>query len=148
MYLYLLNNLRNGCDNANVLVGAKNGVDGIMKKKQPDLHLAGCPCHMLHNAAHKACTALPFNIDEVLVDTYYYLEKSSNCIAALEAFQEDVKHHKILKHVSTRWLSVRKCIDRVLENWDALKLFFNDETKGLKEGSKISLVSHSRVERL
>ena len=111
-----------GCDNAAVMIG-KNGVYGWMSEKQPNLHLSGCPCHLLHRAAQMAASQLPFNIDEVLVDLYYYFDKSSKRLASLELLQEEVKNQKILKHVQTRWLSVGKCIDRLLENWEALVQF-------------------------
>ena len=32
--------------------------------------------------------------------------------------------HKILKPCQTRWLSVSMCVERVLEQWQALELFF------------------------
>ena len=31
---------------------------------------------------------------------------------------------KVIKHVSTRWLSLGKCFDRRLTQWDALKFYF------------------------
>lgn len=114
-----------------------------MKKKQENLYLSGCPCHLLHRAAEKAASELPFNIDEILVDVYYYFEHSSKRLAALESFQEEVLHHKILKHVSTRWLSIRRCLDRLIENWQALKAFFRQET-----GSTSNSSAQSRQDRL
>ena len=127
-----------GCDNANVMTDQHKGVYGYMKKHHENLHLAGCPCHLLHRAAERACSELPFNIDEVLVDVYYYLDKSSKRQASLEKFQEDVKHQNILKHVATRWLSVRKCVGRLLENWDALKSFIEEEVQSVGSGSGTS----------
>ena len=135
-----------GCDNANVMTGQHKGVYGFMKKQHGDLHLTGCPCHLLHRAAEKACSELPFNIDEVLVDVYYYLDKSSKRQASLEKFQADVNHQKIPKHVSTRWLSVRKCIGRMLENWDPLKSFIQEEVK--TSCSKTSSSAAARLMRL
>ena len=31
---------------------------------------------------------------------------------------------KVIKHVSARWLKLRKCLDRTLTQWDALKSYF------------------------
>jgi hypothetical protein len=39
----------------------------------------------------------------------------------------EIKAHKILKHVATRWLSLGKCLDRLFEQWDALNIFFKQE---------------------
>lgn len=38
-----------------------------------------------------------------------------------------VADHQILKLSQTRWLSRGKVIERILEQWDALKLFFQSE---------------------
>ena len=73
-----------GCDNAAVMTGHTKGVYGRMKEVQPNLHLAGCPCHLIHRAAQKGASELPFSIDEILVDLYYYLDKSSKRLAELE----------------------------------------------------------------
>ena len=132
-----------GCDNAPVMTGNTNGVFGLMKEKQPQLYLSGCPCHLIHRAAQKAASEIPFNIDEILIDVYYYFEHSSKRLAALETFQEEVTNQKLLKHVATRWLSVRRCLDRLLDNWDALKQFFREETSKASTSS-----AKSRQDRL
>ena len=35
--------------------------------------------------------------------------------------------HRVLKHGSTRWLSLERCIDRTLEQWPALTSYFTSE---------------------
>ncbi|KAK7089566.1 hypothetical protein V1264_024416 [Littorina saxatilis] len=115
-----------------------------MKAKQPQLYLSGCPCHLIHRAALKAATEIKFNVDEVLVDTYCYLQNSSKRLAALERFQDEVKHQKIHKHVATRWLSVRSCLERILENWNALQEFFKEESGRSASTSN----AHARLDRL
>ena len=50
---------------------------------------------------------------------------------------------KVIKHVSTCWLSLGKCLDRMLNQWDALKSYFvsnfdlNDDTCDNEENDKI-----------
>lgn len=40
-------------------------------------------------------------------------------------FEEfDMEYRKIIRHVSTRWLSMFKCVDRLIINWPALKSYF------------------------
>jgi hypothetical protein len=39
-----------------------------------------------------------------------------------------VEQKKVLKHVSTRWLSIGRSLERLLENWDPLKVFFREES--------------------
>lgn len=132
-----------GSDNASVMSGHKNGVIAFIKEKHPSACLMGCVCHLIHIAAEKGANALPFCIDDKLVDIYYYLNKSSKRQTNLSKFQElnDVAQKKILKHVPTRWLSVGRCIDRLLENWESLRGFFEEEAQTTKTERTIALRS-------
>jgi len=46
--------------------------------------------------------------------------------AVLGEFQDffNVVRHKLLKLSKTRWLSLQKCVVRLLENWEVLKNYF------------------------
>ena len=46
-----------GVDNTNVNIGARDSIKSRVLAKQPNVVFAGCPCHMLHNAAAKGATA-------------------------------------------------------------------------------------------
>ena len=37
----------------------------------------------------------------------------------------------MLKHVSTRWLSIGRCLERLLKNWDPLKVFLKPNKQHL-----------------
>ena len=140
-----------GCDNAPVMTGATKGVYGFMRKHNENIHLAGCPCHLLHRAAEKACEALPFSIDEILIDVFYYQDKSSKHQQTLAVFQDEegVEHTTILKHVSTRWLSIRRSLQRMLENWEPLKKFVVEEIKPFKKkNSSDTTPAHARLKRM
>ena len=118
-----------GCDNANVMTGGKEGLFGYMKREQPSLHLSGCVCHLIHIGAEKGAACLPLKADEILIDTYFYLDKSSNRQQNFKQAQllHDVKQAKVIKHVSTRWLSLNKCLIRLLDNWEPLLSFVKSE---------------------
>ena len=60
----------------------------------------------------KGAACLPFDVSQLLIDVYYYLDKSSKRQSFFKEMQllHDVKQAKILKHVSTRWLSIKKCL--------------------------------------
>ena len=66
-----------GSDNCNVMVGQKLGVMGNIKDHNKQVFSSGCLCHLIHIAAEKASQELPFSLDNVLIDIYYYLDKSS-----------------------------------------------------------------------
>ena len=41
----------------------------------------------------------------------------------------------MLKHVATRWLSIGKCLPRLIGSWDALYKFFKEEEKSMKDNN-------------
>ena len=133
-----------GSDNANVMVGKECGVFGYMLKQHSEMYLSGCVCHLIHIAAEKGAASLPFNISQLLVDVFYYLDKSSKRQGDLKCFQllHDMKETKILKHVATRWLSIGKCLPRLIDSWDALYDFFKSEEKSAKENNTKKKVTH------
>ena len=86
-----------GCDNANVMTGGNEGLFGYMKRKQPNLHLSGCVCHLIHIGAQKGAACFPLKADEILIDFYFYLDKSSNRQYNFKQAQllHDVKQAKV-----------------------------------------------------
>lgn len=131
-------------DNAAVMVGRKNGVAAVLKEKQNDIIVIGCSCHLINLAAEKAVIGLPIKIDEILVDIFYYLEKSSKRKERFHKFQElyNKEAKKILKHVCTRWLSLGRSLSRLVEQWDPLVSFFSEEVVSQKSSSSDSLSSY------
>jgi len=112
-------------DNASVMMGVHKGVAANVVKLCPSVAIIGCACHLIHLAAQKAASELPVDIEDLLVGIYYYLEKCTKRHQDLKKCQVmcDVTTRKILKHVSTRWLSLGKCVDRLLEQWSPLETF-------------------------
>ncbi|KAK0050591.1 hypothetical protein Bpfe_019928 [Biomphalaria pfeifferi] len=127
-----------GADNAPVMVGKDKGVLGYMAKQHSNIFMSGSACHLVHIAAEKAASCLPLSIDQLLIDVYYYLDTSSKRQGAFKDMQllHEVKQNKILKHVCTRWLSIKKCLPRVLDNWEPLLAFFKNEEKLSTPASK------------
>ena len=122
-------------DNAAVMIGIRNGVAAFVTKESPNAYLLGCPCHLLHLAAEKGAAKLPFAPGDVLIAVYYYLEKSSKRHKEYTEVQNlcCVENHAILKHVCTRWLSLEKSINRLLEQWSALVEYFCREAQVNRE---------------
>lgn len=48
-----------------------------MREKQKNIYLSGCTLHTVHNAAKKASKELP-PVESVLIDIYYYFDKSTD----------------------------------------------------------------------
>ena len=99
-----------GCDNASVMTGKYKDVAKFVADQNGSVFISGCPCHLVHIAAQKAAEKLPIKFEDLLIDIYYYLDKSSKRNLELKNCQLmcEIKAHKILKHVSTRWLSLGK----------------------------------------
>ncbi len=132
-----------GADNASVMLGAKKGVAAFITKKNPSIYVVGCPCHMLHNTAKKAATALPVSMDEFLIDIYYYLDKSKKRMQSVKTLQKlcDKPTRKIIKHCVTRWLSLGLCLERLIQQWEPLSKFFKEEMRRqqMKRISKVGI---------
>lgn len=64
---------------------------------------------------------------------------SSKRIEELKEFQEfvGVEQEKLLKHCPTRWLSLRRCIVRLIKQYDALKSYLGSYKDVEKPGSKV-----------
>ena len=64
-----------------------------------------------------------FDIEDFSSDNFYWLDKSANRKNKLLEFCQfvDIEYRRILNHISVRWLSLEKVIDRLLLQYPALK---------------------------
>ena len=78
--------------------------------------------------AQKGAKCLP-DVADILQDIYYYFQKSDKRLGDFSRMQEmfDIEQKKMHKHVCTRWLSIGRCLERLLHNWVPLKEFFKSE---------------------
>lgn len=55
-----------------------------------------------------------------MVDNFFYFDKSTKRKNGLSDYCNfcDTEYHRILKHISTRWLSLEKAVDRTLKQFD------------------------------
>ncbi|KAF0711192.1 Dimer Tnp hAT domain-containing protein [Aphis craccivora] len=95
---------------------------------------------MIHLSASKACIKLPRSIEDVLRNIGSHFSRSHSRQMKYKEFQEffKVEIHKILSPCTTRWLSLKACVDRILEQYPALKeyfrlLHFEDPSKTLEQ---------------
>ena len=117
-------------DNTNVNMGNRNSIKTRVLGRNENCFILGCPCHIIHNAASYSATnfgkVVGFDIEEFLIDLYYWYDKSTNRKNTLAEFCEfvDIDYRKIIKHVSTRWLTMLQATDRTLKQYPALKSYF------------------------
>ena len=70
--------------------GRHNSIKTRLEAKNPALYTLGCPCHFLHNAAHKAAneyeSACGFDIEEMAVMYFIMLIVLQRGKESLEIF--------------------------------------------------------------
>lgn len=108
----------------------------------PSFYFAGivimkCVCHSLHLAGKDACTQLPRACEDMARNIYGFFKHSSKRVAQFSEFQQflELAEHKMLLLSLTRWLCLRENVDRILEQWEALRLYLTsarleDKTHG------------------
>ena len=127
-------------DNTSANLGQFNSMKTRVLERNPNCYSFGCPCHILHNTAGKASAKLEevsgFDVDDLAVDIFYYFDKSTKRKAALSDNTQfcDLAYRKMLKHVTTRWLSLNTSVNRILSGYEGLKSYFLSEDD---EDSKI-----------
>jgi len=127
------------CDNASVMVGCNNSFMSRLKLEVPELITLNCTCHLSALVTNKACEKLPLSCEKLIKGVATYISGSAKRCAVLGEFQDffNVERYQILKFSNTRWLSLQKCVVRLLENWEVLKNYFilavvEDKSKSAK----------------
>ncbi|XP_067123238.1 zinc finger protein 862-like [Centruroides vittatus] len=115
-----------GADNASVMMGESGGVKALIKKDNPNIFVLGCVCHSFSLCVSQACNKLPRTIEDLVRNIYAYFAHSSKRINELSEFQKfvDGQPHRLLRLSQTRWLSWQAVVNRTLEQWNALTLYF------------------------
>lgn len=87
-----------------------------------------CICHSFNLCANYACKKLPRWVEDLARDVHNYIAGSPKRTDFYQEFQKFTKTavHKILHPVQTRWLSLESVVLRLLEQYNALKLYFVD----------------------
>ena len=113
-------------DTCYVMFGENLSVSTLLKKDIPHVATIKCSCHMIHLCASHACLKLSTTLEDLCRNIYAHFSRSSLRQKDLEQFQAfvEVQPHKLLKLSQTRWLSLESCVTRILEQWEALRLYF------------------------
>ena len=117
-------------DSASVMVGRKNSVLSRVREQQPDVFSLGCMCHLAALCAAAALKKLPISIDGLLIDIYYHFKHSSKRYSEFAEVLRDfdgIAPLSVIKHCSTRWLSLERAVKRLLTLWPALRAYFDRE---------------------
>lgn len=124
-----------GVNNASVNIGIRDSLKTRVLEWNSAIYFNGCPCHILHNAAQKAGEAFSdtsgFDVKEFTIDLYYWFDKSMKWKNGLLSYCIfcDQEYRSIIKHVSTRWLSLEIAIERSSKQFPSLRSYFLSENE-------------------
>lgn len=115
-------------DGASNMFGTHHSLSVLLKKDVGNLFLMKCTCHSFALCASNACEKLPRVVEDLARDIHNYVAHSYKRLTLLKEFQEfvNIKPHKLLHPSQTRWLSLQQVVKRLLEQYDALVLYFTD----------------------
>lgn len=131
-------------DTASVMVAMRNSVLSRIKLKQPNVFSLGCLCHLSALCAVAALKKLPVLVDDLLVDVAYHFKYSAKQCMEYEEIRSEVSEiwpPTILKHYTTRWLSLEHCIKRVIDQWPALYAYFDREVDIESTNKRVQRIS-------
>lgn len=116
-------------DGASVMMGKNHSVMTLLQQDIPGIFIMKCICHSLVLCASHAASKLPQEVEELVRECYCYLKYSCKRLQKFETLQKimTVPVHKLLKLADTRWLSLKQCIVRVLEQYNVLIQFLTEE---------------------
>jgi hypothetical protein len=113
-------------DTCNAMFGRFNSVSTILKQKYPDIALVKCTCHSLHLCASYASRKLPKSIEDLCKNVFNHFNSSPKRSGSLREFQQffETDEHKLLQAGKTRWLGLKSCVDRLIEQYEVLREYF------------------------
>ncbi|XP_012536395.2 uncharacterized protein LOC105836713 isoform X1 [Monomorium pharaonis] len=111
------------------MMGEHNLVASRFKEQCPGIVIMKCICHSLHLCASEACKKLPHTCEDLARNIHNFFKNSSKRMSEYQEFQQfcNIEIHKLLHPSQTRWLSLLAVVNRIIEQWPALILFFNEK---------------------
>lgn len=113
-------------DGAPNMTGKYNSVASHFKKEIPNLFILKCVCHSLALCSSYACLKLPSSVETLTRNIYNYISNSPKRNNQFQQIQSllEFKPKKLLHPSQTRWLSLESVVNRLLELFEPLKIYF------------------------
>ena len=111
--------------------GKKSGFQKWLKDDIPAVFVIGCICHSFALCSSYAVKVLPSYLESFLKELTSYFARSSKRQNDFKMIQTVVgaKENRIPKLAQTRWLSRENVTRVIIEQWDALVLYFQSESR-------------------
>ena len=115
-------------DTTNSMMGDKRSVSSFLNNYFSGITIFKCICHSIHLCASEAAKELPRSSEELIRNIYSHFSMSAKRSNEFANYQvlADVRPHKLLHPSQTRWLSLNKAVQRLVEQWPHLRKYFND----------------------
>lgn len=127
-------------DGPNVMKRLKTKVKDLNDKM---LDIPTCCLHKVHNSFSTALSAFGDDVELLIIDLYYYFKHSSAKSDDFRSLQSqlDLPEKVLVKHCSSRWLTLEHSITRFLEMFDLIITFFKNNK------SSRDSVRHKRIQQ-
>ncbi|KAK1903704.1 Protein FAM200A [Dissostichus eleginoides] len=113
----------------------RHTMEKLILKEHGSIYIHGCPCHIIHNTAKQAglgfLEVCGFDPEDLTVDVGYWFKGSTNRKGYLTEFCElhGSDYLEILMHVSIPWLSLERCLTRILQQYEPLASYFKSSNE-------------------
>ncbi|CAB4003218.1 zinc finger MYM-type 1-like [Paramuricea clavata] len=116
-------------DTCNVMFGIHHSVAQLLVRDYPWIIAIKCSCHLIHLCSSYASKMLPKSVEDLCRNIFSHFNMSSKRTESFKEFQQfvELKELKILRPGTTRWLSMKSCVKRILDQYTALQLYFTGE---------------------
>ena len=90
------------------------------------LDIGTCTLHIVHNAFRNGVSSLKFDVDQFALDIHFFFKLSAGRRADYDKISDitDVVAQYALKHSTTRWVTLRKVLVRLIEQYKNIKEYF------------------------
>ncbi|XP_053699227.1 uncharacterized protein LOC128746206 [Sabethes cyaneus] len=123
---YKQNMLGYAADGAKNMTGENLSLAALLKNDCPSLFVLKCVCHSFALCSSYACKHIPDYVEQLCRDIYNYLNCSPLRTSKFNEIQSllDLTPLKMLHPSATRWLSLEGVVQRVLDRYESLKVYF------------------------
>lgn len=122
-------------DGASNMCGEYKGVSSLLAKSVKHLFWLHCVSHCLNLILENAATNTMGDTVTLVKDissTFAFSNANHSILSEIQD-ETDHKQKRILRYVPSRWLSLHKCIERILEEYEPLQNFFENQNTKDKE---------------
>ncbi|KAH9384109.1 hypothetical protein HPB48_026095 [Haemaphysalis longicornis] len=93
------------------------------------LDIGECNLHKVHNAFGTGLNSFVADVELLVMDIYYFFKHAVHSSQLSEKPKDlGIPEHVFLRLVSNRWLTFQSSLERVLQQFQVLKAFFQTES--------------------